>query len=813
MRSEIMIGLRNLLKRPGLTGAAVLALGLGIGATSSTISVVRAVLFRSLPYFEPEKLVWLEGVKVVDGTPQEWPLSHLDIADWRRENRVFSDIAAFSSARSFNLLSGGVPEHIKGEMVSASYFNLLGVNPVIGRVFHEEEDTYPGPRRLVMISHSLWQRRFARQSSAVGSTLLINGGGFQIVGVLPPGFQGLSDEADIWLPLSMAGDMLAPRYLEWRRFRWLSAVGRLRPEVALEQAQQAMDRITTTLAEQHPDTNKDIGVRGKLLPEAWFGDLRPVLLTLFGAGAFVLMIGCLNVGNLLLARAMERQHEIALRTALGARRIHLVQQVFVESMLLAALGSLVGLLLAYWGSGALIAISGLHFRSFVRISVLDPAVVGITFVIALCSACAYSLIPLWLILRQTPGMSLGDVGKGTPGPARQRLRNALVVLEIAITLTLLVGSGVLIENLQNLLRTDLGFQPDNLITMRLNLYGDKYAEDQKKRILVRQLLEHLEQSARLEGVAMSSPTIPTDEWAGASYVIEDRRGTDVEPAFLVFDYVSPGYFRTLGIPLLAGRDFAAQDTERTGQVAIVSAAAAKHYWPGQSPIGKRLQLVTPTGDAPWTTIVGVVGDVKYSGFDPDEIQKPKIYFTLLQIPPSNPPLLNLILRGQVANAKTEVGKALGAVAPDLPPFDVASIQDRLQRQMTRSRFVVLLMTVFAGMAFLLAMIGVYGVLSYSVGQRRREIGIRMALGANRGGAQGLVIKQAMQLALAGILCGVFSAFALSRFMQRILALQIRASDLAVLGVSLPLLFLAVLVASYIPSRRAAKIEPMRAIRE
>ncbi len=809
---EVRLGIRFLGKKPGFTAMAVLNLTLGIGATSSIVSVVQAVLLRPLPYRNPESLVLVTGTRQTQGL-EDWPASYLDLLDWRQRNRVFEDFALGTDPRTFTLRDHQEPEVITGEMVSTSYFSLLGVEPEVGRTFLAHEDQTPGGDLLAVISHGLWQRRFGADSAIVDQTLQLDETIYTVVGVMPAGFHGLTDQAEIWLPISMA-TTIDRGHLERRDLRWLSALARLKPGVTVGKAQQDLDDVTEQLQREYPDSNRGIGGRVTPLSDALVGDLRPPLLTLLGATAFVLLIGCINVANLLLVRVTERQGELAIRVTLGAGKVRLMRQLFIETLLLTLLGGVFGLLLAQLCTGLLIAASGLELMSFIEVGT-DPVVIGVTLVISILSGLLCNLGPSLVISNRnlhdllTEGKRTATRGWGT-----HRFQEALTIGELTLALILLVGGGLMMLGFQRFTRTDLGFEPDHLLTMRILLKGPSYAADDSVRLLARQSIARLETLPGVRSVALVGPDLPTDDWFGGYYTLEDRIGSqNDDTVVLLYHFISPGYFATLGIPLLRGRDFTTSDDHTAPHVVIVSATLANRFWPGQDPIGKRLKYGPRDSPFEWDTVVGVVEDVRHNGLATSERPAPDLYFPMLRLLPRTPPVLNLLISTRVppGGLARPLREEFRRIAPELAVYDILTMDERLREQIAGGRFLVLLIGLFAASALTLAAVGIYGVVSYSVVQHTRDIGIRMALGAQRREVIRAVVAQGARLASIGVLLGVLGSLALTRFIESRLYGLSALNPVIFVAMSLLLLAIA-LAASSLPAHRATKIDPVIAIR-
>jgi predicted permease len=814
-RNDLRYAWRRLWQSPGFALVALLTLTLGIGATASVASMVSALLLQRLPFQEPEKLVLLDGFKDEDDTRETFPASWLDYQDWRLRTRSFERIALHSLALAFNLTSGGEPERINGEIVTSTYFPLVGIKPALGRVFSPEDDLAAGSPHHVILGDGLWKRRFGGDRRILGRSLVLDGEPYEVVGVLPPGFKGLTDGADIWLPATMSNELLGnTRFLDRRGVRWFLAVARLKPGAGVEQAQSDMDAVSKALAQEFPDTNEGFGVEVKNLQEAWFGDLRFPLFALLGASLFVLLIAWSTIANLLLARAVARQREISVRVALGATRGRLIRQLLTESLLLSLLSCALGLLLAELCTGALVRMSTLQLESFIDLG-LSPLVAGAVIVLSLACGLLFGLVPAWLGLRGSASGVLRETG-GSHGVRRQRFQGALVAAEVALAFFLLIGAGLMIKGFQQYRRTDLGFHPKGLLTARVDVKGKRYAEPGTMIRLGREYLERLQAIPGVKSVAIVGPAMPTDDWYANSFIIEDRLSTtDDGVAFLVFHHVTPGYFSEMGIPLLAGRDFNQTDSENAPLSIIISDEMRQKYWPNESPLGKRMRFGRRDPNAPWHTVIGVVGNLNQGAMQKMEWPGPDVYFALLQFPPLLIPRFTFQIRPQAGVEPLSLAKpvmaALKGTDPDLPPFDVDTMEHRLDKFTAKGRFLVLLMGLYAGIALLLAAAGLYGVLFYSVTQRTRELGIRVAMGAQGGDLVRLVLGHGMLLVGTGLLLGLAASFALNRLFTSMLY-GVSATDTLTFAGTALLLFAVAMAATWYPALRAKRVPPTIALR-
>jgi putative ABC transport system permease protein len=810
---DLRFAARTLLRNPGFSAVAVFTLALGIAATGTVVTVAAAVLLHDLPYPDPDRLLLLQSYRQEQGARETFFTSYPDYRDWKAKLTSFTALGVHSNPTALNLLTTGDPERVNSELVDSAYFDLLGVRPVVGRAFTKAEDAKPGEPRSAVISHALWRRRFGGDPAAVGKVLVLNGDGYVVVGVMPARFRGLSDEADLWLPLTMAKEVLgSARFLERRGVRWLTALGRLRPGVSAERAQREMDAMDAALARQFPDTDENIVVQVETLRQSLFGDLRFPLLTLIGASVFVLLIGWTTVANLLLARATARQPEIAMRTALGATRGRLLLQLLVESLVLSGASCLAGLLLSAWATRPLVVLAGVKFQSFVDLG-LDPAVAGALAVLSLVCGVTFGLAPAWVGVRRS-SEALRQ-GSSSTGVAHYRFQSWLVVAEMSLALFLLVGAGLMIRGFQQARRASVGFDSKGLLTVRVELKGKRYAEASTMVQLARQYRDRLRAVPGVRSVSLAAPIVPTDGWFASSFVIEDllpktKDGT----VMLVFHHVTPGYFQDLRMPLEEGRDFVEADDDKSQPVTVISEAMRRKYWPHESPLGRRIKFGKRDAEAPWLTVVGVVGDVDEQALQELEWPGADIYLDAFQLPSRVVPVYNFLIRGRgVAplSLVTPVARELRAIAPDLPPYDADTIENRLDRFHAKRRYLAVLMGLFAGLALVIAAVGIYGVLSYSVTRRTRELGIRVALGARRQDVAKLVVRQAALLTAAGLAIGLAAALGFDRLFHS-LFYGLSPTDLATLVGTPLLLMLVALAAAWVPARRAMRVQPTTALR-
>lgn len=804
---DLRYGFRMLTKKPGFTIVAVLALALGIGANSAIFSVVNTVLLRPLPFKSPNQLmiVWEDGSRY--GFPKDTP-APANFIDWRDQNQVFESMAAVASS-TFNLTGTGEPEKIEGLRMSANFFPLLGVEPLLGRSFLSEEDQ-PGASRVVIMNYGLWQRRFGSDPDIVGKPLTLNDQAYTVVGVMPKEFrfpdpfQASGEENALYVPIAFSSEEASTR-----GGHYLIVYARAKAGVTVEQAQAEMTTIAGRLEQQYPETNMSLGATVVSLQEQLVGDIKPALLILLGAVAFVLLIACANVANLLLARAATRQKEIALRTALGASRARLVGQFLTESVLLAGLGGVVGLLFAVLGLKFLTTLIPPNLSQAKAISI-DASVLGFTFIVSLLTGVIFGLAPALQASKPNLNEALKEGGKGTSGGGRSRLRNLLVVSEVALALVLLVGAGLMINSFFRLRNVNPGFNPKNLLTMNVVLPRSKYPNRARRTAFYNEVLQRVESLPGVESAGVITNLPLTFKGNNSGVTIEGRPEPPADQIPIVISrVVSYGYFRTMGIALSKGREFDGQDRADTRASIIVSESTARTFWPDEDPIGKRLKLGRYNSDDPWMSVVGVVKDVRQFELDVDP--KPQVYFTYTQMPDFAPRDLVVRTSSDPLQLAAAVRNEVWAVDKDQPVSNVSTMEAILADSVARERFNMLLLAIFAAVALALAAVGIYGVMSYSVTQRTHEIGVRMALGANRSDVLKLVVGQGVKLVSVGVAIGLASAFALTRVMESLL-FGVSATDPATFAVISIVLVAAAMLASYIPARRATKVDPMIALR-
>jgi predicted permease len=811
---DLRYGARVLAKSPGFTAVAVVTLALGIGANTAIFSVVNAVLLRPLAYREPERIVTVlhEG---------QHPVSPANFLDFRASSRSF-DGAAAAEAWGGALDGGGSPEMVSGLRMGEGLFGLLGVPPLVGRTLQPDDYT-AGRDRVLVLSHKLWQRMFGGDPAVVGRQLSLSGESYTVVGVMPPEFQFppfWSTRAEMWTPLDLSSRAAN------RGANSLRVFARLKPGVAMEQARAEAETISRQLAAAYPETNAGRSLRVDPLNEKVVGNIRPALLVLAAAVAFVLLIACANVACLLLVRTAARQRETAVRVALGATRGRILRQLLAESLLLSLGGALVGVLLAVWGVDWLTSLLAGNSTSFsIRLPrageiKVDGAALAFTFAVSVVTGVLFGLAPALAASKPDLTHALKEGGRGAAG-GRRRLRESLVVAELALALVLLVGAGLLISSFVKLQQVDPGFDPKNVLSLTVSLVGAPQYVGPSREAYYRQLTGRLEAVPGVEAVgAINHLPLAGDLW-GRSIVIEGRPlpppGQREGAAFRV---TRPGYFRAMGIALRAGRDFTERDAPDAPGVVIVNETLARLQWPGEDPLGKRLTLDDPrdTSRAPqWLTVVGVAKAVKQASWT--DAPSNEIYLPFQQsgsfYAGRGGPFtsMTLVVRTAVEaqSLAATVQEAVRSLDRTLPVSNVVSLEQVVRDTLWQPRFSLQLIGLLAGVALLLAAVGLYGVMAYTVAERTREVGIRLALGAQRGDVLRLVVGQGMKLALAGVGIGLLAALALTRLMTRLL-FEVSATDPRTFAAISALLAAVALAACWIPARRAAKTDPMVALR-
>lgn len=809
---DLRYGARMLMKKPGFTLIAVLTLALGIGATTAIFSVVNAVLLRPLPYAEPEQLVAVGGTDARKPGVKE-SSSYPDFFDWRTRNQSFEAIAAYHST-TLTLTGTDVPAHLSGQVVTAELFDVLKMQPLLGRNFTRADEKLGGAgvARAAIISHALWQKRFGADPNVIGRALTLNRKQFQIVGVAKPGFQFpiQADPVEIWVTPVEDTEGLGEKQpvTERRGFRLLETVGRLKPGVTLAAAQAEMKLLAANLEKEYPENNTNQSAIVSPFHRDLVANSREPLLILLAAVGCVLLIACANIANLMLARAAARHREIAVRTALGAGRGRIIRQLLTESLLLSLGGGLLGLMLAWWGIEALLRFVPEGLPRMTEIAI-DRWTLGFTFAVSLLTGVVFGLMPALQASKVDLIEAMKDGARGTSSSsAKTRLRGALIVAEVAIALTLLIGAGLLMQTFLKLQRVNLGFDAHSVLTATVELPETQYAKPEQKIAFYQQLQQRVQ---ALPGVTQASAILPlpiSDTNVVGRFQIEGRKAAAGEEPRVDYRWIGLDYFRTMKIPLLAGRDFTAQDSLKSTPVVIVNQSLARTYFPNEDPVGKRLEL--PFGDGMKVQIAGVVQNVKHRA-ELNSDYSPELYLPYAQLPFLGQ--MSLVVRTEVepGSLARALQNEVAALDAEIVLNNVKTMEQYLGAAVSQPRFSAMLFGVFAAVALLLAAIGLYSVMAYLVTQRRHEIGIRLALGAQTGSVLWLILKHGMTLTLVGVVLGLGASFTLTRLLESLL-FGVRPTDPLTFGVIAAVLLGVALLACWIPARRAAKVDPMIALR-
>jgi putative ABC transport system permease protein len=805
--ADLRFGLRMLRKHPAFTTIAIITLALGIGANTAIFSVVNAVLLKALPVADPDRLVMVYEAKVARGFNRT-SVAPGNYLTWKAQQTVFEEIGAFVT-QSFTLAGNDGAEMLEGARVSANIFGLLRLAPGLGRAFTSEEDR-PGGERVVILSHGLWRRRFGGAQDIVGQSITLDDKPYAIVGVMPEGFGFPSDNIDLWAPAALD----AERGLDGMTGRLLQVIARLKSQATIEQARAEMSVITQGMSQANPGFNAGLSVNIVPLREVVVSGWRRILLILFGVVACVLLISCANVANLLLARAATRTRETAIRVAVGASRLRIIRLLLMESLLLAGAGGAVGLLIGWWGVDALVALGPFDQLRESEVG-MDANVAWFTFALTVLTGLLFGLAPALKSSKPDLNESLNIGGRGATAGAG--LRSALVVSEIALSLVLLAGAGLMIRSFLRLQSVDSGFDPRNLLTLRLSLPEARYPEARQVISFYQQLTDRLGRLPGVESVA-ATHALPLSGMGGVRpFTVEGRpRQEPGKVPDVQYRMVSPGYFRTMKIPLIRGRDFTSQDEGQASGVVIINQAFQRRYLPDEDPVGKRITL--GGFDDQLGEVVGVVGDVRHwwAGTEAE----PEMYWAYSQAWLARSPTLSRLRRSLTLALRTDgdpqslirdVRREVIAVDKALPVTGVRTMEERMGASLAGKRFNTLLLSLFAALALILAVVGLYGVISYTVAERTRDIGVRMALGAQTGDVLRLVIGRGMTLTLAGVGIGLLASFALTRLMKDML-FEVGPTDPLTFVAIAVLLTAAALTACYIPARRASKVDPMVALR-
>jgi len=799
---DIRFALRGLVKHPAFTAIAVVTLALGIGGSTSIFTVVDAALLRGLPYKSPDRLyhIW-------ENTPKkEFPKREFSYPDYQdyQQNNVFEGLAAYTGGGA--ILSGyGDPESLNSPRVSANFFSVLGVDPLLGRTFQTGEDTQGGPK-VAILTYGFWQRRFGGDSGIVGRAVTLNGESYSVIGVLPASFQFALRPADLFVPYQPTQNQLTRRFMHGTNL-----IGRLKSDKSVSDAQAELSLIASRIEQQYNDSHAGTTVRVVPLQEEIVGSVRPILLVLLAAVGFVLLIACANVASLLLTRSLSRQKEVAIRSALGASRWRVIRQLLTESLLLSLAGGAAGLVIAYWGVPALVAVlpqSQLNAMPFLKALNINGGILAFSFALSLLTGLIFGLAPALQSSKLDLNEALKEGGRQTSIGAGNRLRSAMVVTEIALAVVLLVGAGLMMKSLFRLLQTNVGFKTENVLTMTVILPPAKYTDANKQINFNDQLRERVQSLPGVSGAGTVN-ILPVNSGNTTRFFVDGdpipAPGQEIEANIRT---VSDDYFKALGIPLLAGRTFEARDNNDGQAVVIIGKTVADRVFAGRDPIGRKLRYSSVQAQGP--VVVGVVGDVKITGLD--EAIRPVLYYPFRQ---SSSTFANL-----VARTDSDPNVLAGAIRneirnlePDAAILNVRTMDDMIAQTPASfmRRFPALLISIFAGVALLLASIGIYGVVSYSVSQQTHYIGVRMALGASPADILKMVLKQGLLLALLGVGIGVLAALGLMRLLSTLLY-QVSTNDVATFATVTGALFAVALLACYLPARRATKVDPLVALR-
>jgi predicted permease len=807
---DIRYAVRTLLQAPVFAFVAVLTLALGIGANSAIFSVVNSVIIAPLPYEAPERLMYITSAFPTLDFNQFW-MSQPEYMEYRELNQSFEDMGAYTTGE-VSLTGGESPIRINAAFTTHSFLATLGVDAARGRYYTAEEDSPEGDA-VAAVAWELWQRAFGGREDLVGSTILVDGEPRTVVGIMPPDFDILDNGAEVWIPLG-----LDPVNRRPRGNHFLYTVGRLRPDVSQDQAQAELETLLATWRERVPEGHipsiDNHRLQMEPLQEEAIGEVRPVMLMLGGVVLFVLLIGCANVANLLLARGESRQKEIAIRTAIGAGRGRLMRQFLTESILLALIGGAAGLLLGNWGVSALLAASPDSIPRIAEVGV-DSQVMLFTLAVSVITGLLFGMAPMMNLTAHNLNTALREGGeRATAGSARHRLRRMLVVAEIAMAVVLVICAGLMLRSFASLQNVDPGFEAEGLMTFRLFLPPNTYPDAQSQMTFFNQLVERLEGVPGVASATAMNGLPPLRAVNANDTEFEGLERTEDGPPHNVdyWQFVAAGYFETMRIPIVEGRAFSVQDMGTEGMpVALVNQTMAKTFWPDESPIGRR---VKPPGDEnPWLTVVGIVKDVKQGGLDNDT--GTELYFFVPQAALIGyfPRTMQVVLRTNVppASLASTVRETVWSLDGSLPLSDQQTMGDVLYGSVARPRFVTLLLTIFAAVALALAAVGTYGVMSYSVAERGHEIGIRMALGADPGGVLSLVLSEGIRLAVVGVAVGLAAAVFLTRFMSTLLY-EVTSTDLVTFVAVPVVLVLVAAIAVLIPARRATRVDPIVVLR-
>jgi putative ABC transport system permease protein len=795
---DVRYGARRLRRQPGFTIIAVLTLALGIGATTAIFSVASGLLLRPLPYPHPERIVhvWMDNARI--GLREDWH-SYPGYLDYKTQNSTFEDIALFNLT-SRTIVGGGEPVRVQGAHGSPNLFSVMGVSAAYGRTFTEAENV-PGANNVVVLSHGLWTRHFGARTDVLESTVQMSGRQMRVIGVMPESFRFPNKDTEFWVPTAPSEGQRGAR-----NSLWLQAIGRLKAGVSVEQAQADLARISDRIVKEFP-AQRGYGVYVVRHLEQMVGRVRSAVLILLGAVVCVLLIACTNVANLLLARASVRDREMSVRAAIGAGRGRLIRQMLTESVLLGAVGGAAGLALAYAGLRALLAVAPDDLPRSADMTI-DTGVLLFAAGLSLATGLVFGTLPALQVATSNLTRGLREGGRGSTGLGRA-LRRGLVVIEVAAAVVLLVGAGLMIRSFQQLQHVDIGYRTEGVTTARLTLYGQRYAQPQASTDFFRQVLEHVSATPGIESAGGIGTVFLSATPNSTNFSIEGRPDfTPEESVEVPVDSVTPDYFKTMGQRLVQGRVFDGRDTAQSPQVVVINETMARMYWPNEDPIGRRMKYGRLAGQAPWMTIVGIVADARRTGFE--SAVRPETYLPHAQSPDST---LMIVMR---AAGSTDPIAALRAAAqrvdPLIPVQAPRALDDVVETMTAQRRLNTWLFAIFAVVAALLAAIGIYGVMAYSVTERTREIGVRVALGASGGRILRLVLLEGLALAGLGILAGLGAALLLGRLLATLLY-NVRPTDPATLASIAAIAVATALAASLVPAVRAVRLPPTLALKD
>lgn len=814
MLRDIRYAIRILFQSPRFSATAVLVLALGIGANSAMFTLVYSVLLRPLPYHQPDRLAVIMDSSEKHGGNFSMPPA--DFLDFRRQNRSFTDLAA-AEVWSPSLTGSGEPEELHGLHASASLFQVLGIQAALGRAFVPEDDR-PESSRVVVLAAGLWKRRFGGDRSVIGRNITLNHEAYTIVGVMPEGFYFptfWASKSEIYAPLAFT-----PAKMQDRRISTLRTFGRLQPGVTLEQAGADMRRIAAGMAQDYPATNAEQTAKVTSLQEMSVGNVRTALLILLGAVGCTLLIACANLANLFLTRAAARQKEIAIRQAMGAGRLALARQFLTESLLISLAGGVLGILVAWWGVNSFVAAipDGVTFRMPRQNEIgLDGVVIAFNFAICLLTGLIFGVPPAMQISRSDLNVSLKETGRSfTAGRSGQRIRGALVISEIALALMLLAGAGLMIQSFHNLKDLDAGFRPHHVLAINVAVAGSDHADPDRRANLYREAVERFRAIPGVQAASAVNHVPLAGDVFTLNVQIEGQptpRPGDEPRA--VYRVAMPGYFETIGIQLMAGRGIEDRDTESVPRITVINESMARRCWPGRNPLGQRIRMSVVGGFTPWMTVAGVIKDAKQHdwaahpenemyipyGQAPDYLHSPMSFLTMTLVVRSATP---------AAAVAPQIRDQIWALDRNVPITSILRMEEVVADAVWQPRLSMALLSSFAGLALLLATIGIYAVMSYVVAGRTQEIGIRMALGARQSDVLGMVMRQSLRPVAAGVALGLAGAFALTRVMRNLL-FEVSPTDPAVLGGVTLLLAGVALVAGFLPARKAARVDPLVAL--